>query len=252
MLFIGGDPNQPVLRICHMILNQKIALPPGSRTHLRLVVSKPSANATCGRREQSMVNSDADVFSVDNLVDCLLAVGAQQDRRAFRVLFDHFAPRVKAYIVKLGCTHQQAEELTQETMAKVWGKAGQFDATKAAPSTWIFRIARNLRIDAFRRENHPEFDQNDPSLLSTEERPADLVVEQKQSERQLLAAMADLPEEQMNLLRLSFFQDMSHGAIADHLGIPLGTVKSRLRLAMGKLRKKIDDSDQIQTSGLSK
>lgn len=199
-----------------------------------------------------MVNSDVDAFSADNLVDCLLAVGARQDRAAFRVVFDHFAPRIKAYIIKLGCTHQQAEELTQETMAKVWNKAGQFDATKAAPSTWIFRIARNLRIDAFRRENHPEFDENDPSLHPMEEGSADTLIEQNQSARQLHAAMADLPEEQMQLLRLSFFQDMSHGAIADQLGIPLGTVKSRLRLAMGKLRRKIGTSDQAQASGVSR
>lgn len=198
-----------------------------------------------------MGNDVADVFSADDLVHCLLAVGARQDRLAFRVLFEYFAPRVKTYIAKLGCTHQQAEELSQETMAKVWNKAGQFDAEKAAPSTWVFRIARNLRIDAFRRENHPEFDPNDPNLLPSEERPADMAVEQKQSKQQLLKAMNELPEEQMELLQLSFFQDMAHGAIAVKLGIPLGTVKSRLRLALGKLRKKIDDDDQIFTSGLS-
>lgn len=82
-----------------------------------------------------MGNDVADVFSADDLVHCLLAVGARQDRIAFRVLFEYFAPRVKTYIAKLGCTYQQAEELSQETMAKVWNKAGQFDAEKAAPST---------------------------------------------------------------------------------------------------------------------
>lgn len=197
-----------------------------------------------------MANDVADVFSADDLVHCLLAVGARQDRLAFRVLFDHFAPRVKTYIAKLGCSHQQAEELAQETMVKVWNKASQFDSEKAAPSTWVFRIARNLRIDAFRRENHPELDQKDPSLLPAEERPADITVEQKQSEQQLRKAIDELPQEQMELLHLSFFQDMAHGAIAEKLGLPLGTVKSRLRLALGKLRKKIDD-DQMYTSGLS-
>ena len=235
-----------------MTLNREIAQPPIAPAYLALVVNNMGAHAGQGGLEQSMAKSDEDAFSADDLVHCLQAVGARQDREAFRVLFDHFAPRIKAYIIKLGCSHQQAEELAQETMVKVWNKASQFDAAKAAPSTWMFRIARNLRIDAFRRENHPDFDQNDPSLIPVEERPADLVVEQKQSERQLLVAMADLPEEQMNLLRLSFFQDMSHGAIADHLDIPLGTVKSRLRLAMGKLRKKIDDNDQMQPGGLSR
>lgn len=235
-----------------MNLKREIKLSPAAPSYLALVVNNMHAHAGQGGLEQSMAKSGEDAFSADDLVLCLQAVGARQDRAAFRVLFDHFAPRIKAYIIKLGCSHQQAEELAQETMTKVWNKAGQFDAAKAAPSTWMFRIARNLRIDAFRRENHPEFDQNDPSLIPAEERPADQVVEQKQSERQLLAAMAELPEEQMHLLRLSFFQDMSHGAIADHLNIPLGTVKSRLRLAMVKLRKKIDDNDQMQAGGLSR
>ncbi|MEQ9519033.1 MAG: sigma-70 family RNA polymerase sigma factor [Parvibaculum sp.] len=195
-----------------------------------------------------MEHSDEDGPSADNFVFCLQSVGTNRDRKAFRVLFDHFAPRVKTYVIKLGCTHQQAEELAQETMAKVWHKAGQFDAERAAPSTWIFRIARNLRIDAFRRERHPEFDENDPSLLPMEETPADTVIEQKQSERHLRTAMAGLPDEQMQLLHLSFFQDMSHGAIADSLGLPLGTVKSRLRLAMGKLRKIMDENEQMDTA----
>ena len=246
------DPILVVLRIYRMTFKQEIAQSAIAPAYLALVVDNVGADAGQGGLEQSMAKSDKDAFSADDLVHCLLAVGERQDRKAFRVLFDHFAPRIKAYIIKLGCSHQQAEELAQETMAKVWNKAGQFDAAKAAPSTWMFRIARNLRIDAFRRENHPEFDQNDPSLIPAEERPADVVVEQKQSERQLLDAMAELPDEQMTLLRLSFFQDMSHGEIADHLDIPLGTGKSRLRLAMGKWRKKITDSDQMQPSGLDR
>lgn len=231
-----------------MAQNRENAHPPLSARYLQLVVDNVNAQPGRGGLEQSMAISDERAFSVDDLVHCLLAVGANQDRKAFRVLFGHFAPRVKAYIVRLGSDHQQAEEITQETMAKVWNKASQFDPTKAAPSTWIFRIARNQRIDAFRRENHPEFDQNDPSLLPVEDRPADLVVEQKQSEGQLLEALADLPEELMHLLHLSFFQDMPHGTIAKQLGLPLGTVKSRLRLAMAKLRKQLDRNDLMQSS----
>jgi RNA polymerase sigma-70 factor, ECF subfamily len=236
------------VRIYRMTQISENARPLFPVRHLHLVVDNVDAQVSRGGLEQSMANSDEDAFSVDDLVHCLLAVGERQDRKAFRVLFDHFAPRVKAYIVKLGSHHQQAEEVTQETMAKVWNKASQFDPAKAAPSTWIFRIARNQRIDAFRRENHPEFDQNDPSLLPVEDRSADLLVEQKQSEDQLLDALASLPEEQMDLLRLSFFEDMPHGTIAKHLGLPLGTVKSRLRLAMAKLRRQLDTSGPTQTS----
>lgn len=180
-------------------------------------------------------------FSADDLAACLCAVASAQDRAAFRVLFDHFAPRVKAYGARLGCTPQQAEELVQETMVKVWRKAGLFDPAKAAPSTWIFRIARNQRIDAFRRESHPEFDPNDPCLVPEEEQSADAAIEQKQSAALLRASLETLPEEQKLLLHMSFFQDMSHGVIAEKLNLPLGTVKSRLRLAMGKLRARLDD-----------
>lgn len=183
------------------------------------------------------------------LADHLRAVATSQDRRSFRLLFDHFAPRVKAYAGKLGCQPQEAEEIAQETMARVWRKAAQFDPEKAAPSTWIFRIARNLRIDMYRRENRPELDENDPSLMPNDVALADQQVVQKEEEALLRDALNILPEEQLKLLRLSFFQDMPHAAIAEELDLPLGTVKSRLRLAMGKLKKKLEEADLSGSGG---
>tara|TARA_R110000868_G_scaffold113932_7_gene305729 strand:+ start:6623 stop:7222 length:600 start_codon:yes stop_codon:yes gene_type:complete len=194
-----------------------------------------------------MPERTADTLVADELAACLTAVAAHQDRKAFRTLFDHFAPRVRAYGLRLGCTPPQAEELAQETMVKVWRKAGLFDPAKAAPSTWIFRIARNQRIDAFRRESHPEFDPNDPALIPDEEIPADQMIEQRQSGEALRLQLETLPEEQKLLLHMSFYQDMPHSLIAEKLNLPLGTVKSRLRLAMGKLKSRLADQHATPT-----
>ena len=232
-----------------MSLRDNISASNHGRRNLRLVVVNPDARPPSGGSDQTMADALVEEFDIDDHAACLRAVGAHQDKRAFQALFSYFGPRVKAYVMRLGCQAGQAEELTQETMIKVWRKASQFDATKSAPSTWIFRIARNQRIDAFRRENRPELDPNDPSLIPEPEEPADTVIEQKQSELQLLEAMKHLSEDQKAILKLSFFEDMSHGRIAEHLDIPLGTVKSRLRLALGKLRTTLDDSRLPSTDG---
>lgn len=232
-----------------MSMHDNISGSPQERGRLRLVVVNTDASLHLGDTDQNMADALLEEYDIDDHAACLRAVGAHQDKRAFQSLFSYFGPRVKAYVMRLGCQPGQAEELTQETMIKVWRKASQFDADKSAPSTWIFRIARNQRIDAFRRENRPELDPNDPSLIPEPEEAADSVIEQKQSEMQLLEAMKHLSEDQKAILKLSFFEDMSHGRIAEHLNIPLGTVKSRLRLALGKLRSTLDDSRLPPTDG---
>ncbi len=170
----------------------------------------------------------------------LAAVGARRDVEAFETLFRHFAPRVKAYMARLAGDSHLAEELMQETMVAVWNKADRFDPAKGAASTWIFTIARNLRIDAFRRDNRPDFDPNDPAFVQDDVAPADEMFESQEVSAQLHLAMASLPEEQVALLKLAFFEDRSHSAIATSLNMPLGTVKSRLRLAFAKLRAALD------------
>ncbi len=219
------------------------------RSGLRLVVFNSDARPHSGGPDSNMADALVEELDMNDHAACLQAVGAHQDKKAFQSLFSYFGPRVKAYVMRLGCQAGQAEELTQETMIKVWRKASQFDASKSAPSTWIFRIARNQRIDAFRRENRPELDPNDPSLIPEPEEAADSVIEQKQSEQQLLEAMKHLSEDQKAILKLSFFEDMSHGRIAEHLDIPLGTVKSRLRLALGKLRTTLNENKLPSTDG---
>lgn len=172
------------------------------------------------------------------------AVAERQDRTAFSQLFDHFAPRVKAFMRRSGLSDGAAEELAQETLIIVWRKAALFDPASTGPSAWIFTVARNLRIDALRRERRSA--SNDTNDINTEflldESPrADAVLAATQADGRVRAALADLTEEQRRVVELSFYQEKAHAEIADELGIPLGTVKSRLRLAMNKLRGILDD-----------
>jgi RNA polymerase sigma-70 factor (ECF subfamily) len=171
----------------------------------------------------------------------VLAVGRQRDRAAFQLLFDHFAPRVKGYLMRLGAGNAVAEDLAQEAMLMLWRKAALFDPGKASASTWIFTIARNLRIDAIRKERRPELDPNDPSLMPEGERQADETIDWAQAEDRLRTALADLPREQAQIIELSFLSEKPHSAIANELGLPLGTVKSRIRLAMARLRTALGD-----------
>lgn len=174
------------------------------------------------------------------MADLLRAVASDRDAAAFETIFRHFAPKVKGYMIRLAGDGPLAEELMQETMVAVWNKAGLYDPRKAAASTWIFTIARNLRIDALRREKRPTFDPNDPAFVPDEVAQADVVIEERQSSDELHRAMAELPAELVALLKLSYFEDQSHSAIARRLDLPLGTVKSRMRLAFAKLRVALD------------
>lgn len=173
----------------------------------------------------------------------MLGAVAEHDRAAFAALFAHFAPRVKSYMLRLGSDNMQAEELAQEALATVWRKADRYDPSRAAASTWIFTIARNLRIDAFRRSNHPELDPEDPALVPDAPPAADAVVAQKQDAVRIRAALAELPDEQRQVLHMSFFDDKTHTEISDTLDIPLGTVKSRIRLAFGRIRTMLEDEE---------
>ncbi|WP_051085619.1 sigma-70 family RNA polymerase sigma factor [Rhizobium sp. 42MFCr.1] len=171
----------------------------------------------------------------------LEAVGRDRDMAAFEALFRHYGPRIKAYMVRLARDGSVAEELMQETMIAVWNKAAQFEPGRGNVSTWIFTIARNLRIDAYRKTRRPDFDPNDPAFVQDDSPPADAAVEERQEAERLRNAMAVLPQEQLELLRLSFFNDCSHSSIAERLNLPLGTVKSRIRLAFAKLRTALED-----------
>ena len=165
----------------------------------------------------------------------LVRVATARDRAAFAALFDHFAPRVKAYLLRLGASPALAEDLAQEALLSLWRKAHLFDPAKASAATWLFTIARNLRIDVIRRERRPELSSED--FMPESEPMADDGLAQADDEVRLRAALKDLPADQIQVVELSFFADKPHSQIAAELDIPLGTVKSRLRLAMARLKR---------------
>lgn len=173
------------------------------------------------------------------------AVADDRDKAAFAELFDHFAPRIKSYLQRLGMENAQAEELTQEVMIVLWHKAALFDAAKSSLATWLFRVARNRRIDALRRDKSGLLDETDPALQPARPEAVDDLIGADQRDERIRHAMRQLPSEQLELIRLAFFIGLSHSQIADETGLPLGTVKSRIRLAFGRLRKAIEDDPGV-------
>ena len=179
----------------------------------------------------------------DRLAALVEAVARGRDRAAFADLFRHFAPRVKSYLLRQGADDGTAEEVMQEALLMVWRRAETYDRRQATVSTWLFTIARNKRIDRIRREKRPEFDPTDPLLVPEPEAPPDQAHDAGQAEDRLRAALATLPPEQAELVRTAFFQDLSHRDIATARNLPLGTVKSRIRLALEKLRKALEEGE---------
>lgn len=187
----------------------------------------------------AMVRDDATA----DLAGHLRLVAACRDKGAFAALFRHYAPRVKGYLIRQGCSAAQAEDLAQEVMATVWRKADLYDPAKAEPSTWVFTIARNLRIDALRRERHPQVDLDDLPERADDAPPADERIANGQRAERVRRALATLPPDQAEVVRRAFFEDKVHTTIAEELGVPLGTVKSRMRLAMTKIRAALADTE---------
>ncbi len=194
-----------------------------------------------GKRPALASNTDEETTQ-QSLSQMLTAVGQSKDIEAFESLFRHYGPRVRAYMAKLARDGQAAEELMQETMLAVWNKAHQFDPARGNVSSWIFTIARNLRIDSYRKDKRPTFDPSDPAFVPDDVPPADVEFEGRQQADRLHRAMETLPSEQLELLKLAFFNEESHSTIAAKLGLPMGTVKSRIRLAFAKLRAALEDN----------
>ena len=157
-----------------------------------------------------------------------------QDRQAFAELFRHFAPRVKAFLMKSGADAALAEECAQDVMATLWHKAHLFDPARASVATWVFTIARNRKIDLLRKHRRPE-PEDLPWGPEAEPAQDDALALQQESE-QLRRALAELPDAQRELIERAYFGDLSHSEIAAETGLPLGTIKSRIRLALDRLR----------------
>ena len=188
-------------------------------------------------------NINVDAISMNTDDDLTLSVelvGKNQDKLAFNNIFRYFAPRLKSFLVKAGSTDSQAEEVIQEVMIAVWTKSSTYDSNKSSVSTWIYTIARNKRIDKIRKEKRHYLSESDEGL----EIPVDSTQEKEifsaQVSNCLKRYMSNLPEEQSKLLKLSYFYNKTHADISEELKIPLGTVKSRIRLALTKMRHLVE------------
>lgn len=183
----------------------------------------------------------------EELTRLLLRVREGKDKEAFADIFDHFAPRLKSYLLRQGASPFEAEEFVQEALLSVWKHAERFDPKKASASTWIFTIARNKRIDALRKQKPVSADLE--AAMDVESQDGSdvlnwaMTLESRQ--KQLQAALQSLPKEQKDLLMRSFFDSQSHGDIAAKTGLPLGTVKSRIRLALDRLRKSMVQEEKV-------
>lgn len=166
----------------------------------------------------------------------LLTAVAAADRAAFAALFGRYAGRIKAYMLRSGASAADADEIAQDVMVAIWRRAASFDPARAAASTWIFAIARNRRIDLVRRIRRPAPDPDDP-LWRPDPEPDGLdLLAQAQDESRVRAGLDSLAPEQRAVLVAAFYDGLSHGEIAAAQGLPLGTVKSRMRLAFRRLR----------------
>ena len=184
---------------------------------------------------QSMDRRRTDVAAKE-MAALLHQVGQDRDREAFRVVFDHFAPRIRAFLIGRKLTPARADDLTQEALLNVWRRADRYDPAKAAASTWIYAIARNLHIDHYRKVQRQVLDEDDPHFHLDDTPDAQELVERSEDVGAITEALASLPEEQREVIKLSFTEGQSHQEIAQTLALPLGTVKSRIRLALGRLR----------------
>lgn len=203
------------------------------RLGVRLYLLKfgKAANGVTGSQDKPL-EAQAD-FS-----DLIVAIARNQDQTAFARLFEHFAPRIKALMMQLGASPARAEELAQDTMLAVWSKARLFDPEGASASGWIYRISKNLHVDALRRDRRLAALPADAEPLDAPQ--PDAILSARDAEGRVRAAIAALNPEQLRVVTLSFFEDKPHAEIARELNIPLGTVKSRVRLAMQRLRDLLD------------
>ena len=184
---------------------------------------------------------DEGAKTLDNYLE---SIARYRDTKSFELLYNHFAPRIKAFIIKQGTDSQLAEEIVQESMVNVWRKAHQFDSKKASAATWIFTIARNRRIDILRKISRPNPDPNDPAFVPDPQLSSLEVVDKEQEAKKLAKIISSLPLDQQTVLKLAFFGEKAHAEVATELNIPLGTVKSRIRLALKKIRTELERSNE--------
>jgi RNA polymerase sigma-70 factor, ECF subfamily len=174
--------------------------------------------------------------------DLLLRIATERSDDAFRGLFEEFGPRIRSYMMRRGADAAMAEDLAQETLLTVWSKANLYSPDKATPATWIFTIARNLRIDRLRKEvAWQELSEEHAEEIPSGDAAPDDMVSERQRQARVQAVLARLPADQREVITLAFIDGLSHREIAERLSLPLGTVKSRVRLAYEKVREALKD-----------
>jgi RNA polymerase sigma-70 factor (ECF subfamily) len=199
----------------------------------KMTKKKQSDNSNSGAKQSTAQMADGTTFE-----DLLYDVGQNKNKDSFIRLFHYFAPRIKSFLMKGGAHESLADELAQETMLNIWNKAESYDPAKAAASTWIFTIARNKRIDALRKKKFYSVDLDAlPDMEDKTYRSPVQEVSDLQKTETIAQALESLPPEQADLIKRSYFEDKSHQEIADETGLPLGTVKSRIRIALKRLRE---------------
>ncbi|SMH47262.1 sigma-70 family RNA polymerase sigma factor [Mesorhizobium australicum] len=200
---------------------------------------EPRRRAVPLRRRLGVVSEESQLPpAADELAGFIAAVAARGDREAFAALFKHFGPRLKTFFMRGGMSSAVAEDIVQEAMLAVWRKASYFDPARAGAATWVFTIARNLRIDYLRRQRSPNELPSEPEELPPSLEEALMGAERESRVREALALLST---EQQTIIRLSYYSERSQSEIAEELKIPLGTVKSRTRLAMNRLRAILED-----------
>ena len=224
-----------------MIISElKVDIVSGSN-HFQLVFKpQETVNQTMGT---SLMNDNSKKLSTWD--ELLVRVGRDRDKSAFAELFDYFAPRVKSFLLRFGTDMSLAEEIAQEAMIMVWRRAETYDPRQSAASTWIFTIARNKRIDRLRRENRPLPDMTDPAVMPENIETGEIQVARMQQEKKIRHALKNLPEEQAKMIFSAYYEEKSHREIAEESGVALGTVKSRIRLALNRLRAHLNEDEGI-------
>jgi RNA polymerase sigma-70 factor (ECF subfamily) len=174
--------------------------------------------------------------------DLLSLIATTRSEEAFRKLYEEYGPRIRNYMMRQGADVALAEELAQETLLAVWRKAALYSPEKGTPTTWMFTIARNLRIDRLRRETPwQELTDEHVASIPSQDTAPDVAASDRQRESRVRAVLKDLPPDQLEVVTLAFIDGLSHSEIAERLGLPLGTVKSRIRLAYQKVRTGLED-----------
>jgi len=238
----SGDPISGNARIQYMSA-AATTFPTYPQTYVDQSPRGKSARIFCfhrhtQKRVQKIENAQI-LAGQDDMVSLIGLVADQRDRSAFIQVYEYFSPRVKSFLLGRNLTPQLADEVLQEVMLAVWQKAHQYSPERAAVSTWIFTIARNKHIDRIRKEKFPELDANDPSLRPAEIAEVEgehMTMERSQAVRE---ALAKLPKDQYEVIFMSFMRGVSHGEIGKRLDLPLGTVKSRIRLGFKRLREEL-------------